>query len=123
MSKFAKTEKTDEKEKPSISFKAPKGTLQKDEKPKAAAKEAPKKVAPAANAKGAKPAKKEAAAKSEDNRKIKVLAKENPKREGSESHKRFALYSKHSTVASFLAAGGTSADLRYDEKAGHIEVG
>ena len=54
--------------------------------------------------------------------KITVLAKENPKREGSASFKRFALYSKHKTVESFLKAGGTSGDLRYDMDAKYIKV-
>ena len=55
--------------------------------------------------------------------KITLLTKENPKREGSEAHKRFALYSKHNTVESFLKAGGTSPDLNFDVKHGHIKIG
>lgn len=71
-----------------------------------------------------KVAKKEASEKSEDTRKIKVLVKENPKREGSDSFKRFALYSDKAikTVADFIAAGGTSADVRYDAAKGYIQV-
>lgn len=68
------------------------------------------------------PAKKEPKEAAEDTRKITLITKENPKREGSAAFERFALYSKHKTVQSFIEAGGSSADLRYDEKAGHIKV-
>ena len=53
---------------------------------------------------------------------IKLLVKENPKREGSSSYKRFALYGKSATVADFLKAGGTRADLAWDEKRKFIQV-
>lgn len=58
----------------------------------------------------------------EDKRKITLITKDNPKREGSAAFDRFELYKKHKTVAAFYEAGGSSADLRYDEKAGHIKV-
>lgn len=54
--------------------------------------------------------------------KITVLAKENPKREGSEAHKVFGLYRKHRTVADFLKAGGTTAHLRWDSGHGFIRI-
>lgn len=54
--------------------------------------------------------------------KIKVLAKENPKRAGSASFKRFALYEKSATVAEFLKAGGTAGDLHYDSVHEYIKV-
>ena len=54
--------------------------------------------------------------------KITLLAKENPKRAGSAAHKRFALYSKHTTVAAFLKAGGTRADLRWDAEHKFINI-
>lgn len=54
--------------------------------------------------------------------KIKLLVKENPKREGSSSYKRFALYSKSATVADFLKAGGTRADLAWDKSRKFISV-
>lgn len=60
--------------------------------------------------------------KEKDTRKITLLTKENPKREGSASYERFELYRKAKTVADFLEAGGTTADIRYDEAAGHIKV-
>ncbi len=54
---------------------------------------------------------------------IKVLAKENPKRAGSESFKRFALYAKNKTVGAFLKAGGSRSDLRYDSEHKFISIG
>lgn len=72
----------------------------------AAAKPAKKAVV----AKEAKPSKKEDTGA----KKIKVLVKENPKREGSASFKTFALYAKSKTVAEFIKAGGTMADIRWD---------
>lgn len=75
-----------------------------------------------APAKGKTPPKKEAANAGPDNRKITLVTKENPKREGSASHARFELYRKAKTVQAFIDAGGTSGDIRYDEKAGHITV-
>lgn len=52
--------------------------------------------------------------------KIKVLAKENPKR-GSAAE-RFALYKNGMTVDEYIAAGGTRADVNWDTKQGFIEV-
>lgn len=46
--------------------------------------------------------------------KIALLVKENPKRKGSASHKRFALYRNGMTTDAFLKAGGTRSDLRWD---------
>lgn len=57
-----------------------------------------------------------------DDLSITVLVSENPKRQGSASFDRFALYTKHKTVSKFLAAGGTSADLRYDEDKKFIKL-
>lgn len=66
----------------------------------------------------------ERAPREADTRKIKILTekKANPKREGSASYDRFELYRDSKTVADFVAAGGSTADIRYDEKAGYIEV-
>lgn len=73
--------------------------------------------------KSLKPSKKELASKAgPDTRKITLVTKENPKREGTESYKRFELYKKAKTVQAFLDAGGTAADVRFDTKAGHIKV-
>lgn len=83
-----------------------------------------------------KPAAKKAAAKqpSEGGRKgrapawpletkVKVLVSENPKRAGSASYDRFALYGKGTTVGAFLEAGGTSADLHWDSEHEYISIG
>lgn len=53
---------------------------------------------------------------------IKLLVKENPKRKGSASHKRFALYRNGMTVEKFLATGGTRSDLRWDTAHNFITV-
>lgn len=45
---------------------------------------------------------------------VTVLVPSNPKREGSEAHKRFALYQNGMTVKAFLDAGGTMADVTWD---------
>lgn len=49
--------------------------------------------------------------------------KKNPKREGSASHARFALYFGAKTVGEFVAAGGTRADLRWDLEHGFVKIG
>lgn len=54
--------------------------------------------------------------------KITVLVEENPKREGTAAHARFALYTKHKTVASFIAAGGTTADVHHDTTHNFIKI-
>ena len=46
----------------------------------------------------------------------------NPKRAGSKSADRFALYKDGMTTKEFLEAGGTSADLSYDNAKGFIEI-
>ncbi len=57
-----------------------------------------------------------------DTRKITLLVKENPKRAGSDSHKRFSLYKTAKTVADFLKAGGTSSDISWDADHKFIKV-
>ena len=52
-------------------------------------------------------------AKYPDAAKIRVLVKENPKREGTQSHKIFSLYSKSGTVENFLKAGGKRTDVAW----------
>lgn len=71
--------------------------------------------------KAEKPAK-EKAERGPDNRKLKLLVKENPKREGSTSYDRFEFYRGAKTVQAFLDAGGTLADVKHDEAKGYIEV-
>ena len=57
-----------------------------------------------------------------DNQKIKLLSATNPKRAGSASFDRFELYKTAKTTDEFLAKGGRTGDLRYDEAAGFIEL-
>ena len=54
---------------------------------------------------------------------INLLATENPKRVGSASFDRFALYQDGMTVAEYLEAGGWRSDLRWDSKRGFIALG
>jgi hypothetical protein len=46
----------------------------------------------------------------------------NPKREGSQTYARFNLYQTGMTVGEFLAAGGKSVDIAWDEAHGFIKV-
>lgn len=56
-------------------------------------------------------------------RKITLLVKENPKREGSASHARYELYRKAKTIGAYVEAGGVMPDIAYDEAKGFISVG
>ena len=62
-----------------------------------------------------------------DDAKITILTedKKNPKREGTAAHARFALYRDGMTVAEFIKAGGTRADLAWDSAAsrGLVKIG
>lgn len=53
---------------------------------------------------------------------IRILAESNPKKPGSESHTRFALYQDGMTVQAFLDAGGRKADLSWDQEKGFISI-
>lgn len=55
--------------------------------------------------------------------KIRMLVKENPKREGSKAHGIFELLKKSKTVADFYAAGGGAANLTWNVNHGTITVG
>lgn len=57
-----------------------------------------------------------------DEAKIKLLVKENPKRQGTASFKRFALYGRCKTVGEFIAKGGKHADLAWDGAHGYVKV-
>lgn len=90
---------------------------------KAAAVEA--KAAPAKSTKKAAPAPVEKAGPGRksafnDGMKITVLVKENPKR--AKAAERFALYKNGLTIADYVAAGGTLADVRWDVKQSFISV-
>ena len=57
-----------------------------------------------------------------DGAKIVVLAGENPKREGSEAHGRFALYRSGMKVSTFIEKGGRRIDLAYDAAKEYIRI-
>ena len=61
-------------------------------------------------------------AKPGDDRKIVVLAEKNPKRPGTASYKRFALYKKAATVGEYLELGGNRTDLKWDQQRKHIKL-
>lgn len=108
---------------------APSSKKAKKETPVATAKTAPKtaekapaKSAPKIAAKSDGSGRRGRAPGHGDADTIKMLVKDNPKREGSAAYKRFELYRKHATVATFLKAGGTRSDLRYDSEHKHITI-
>lgn len=53
---------------------------------------------------------------------IRMMVAENPKRPGSASHSRFALYRDGMTVSEFTAAGGKRVDVRWDVDHGFIAL-
>lgn len=53
---------------------------------------------------------------------IELLRLENPKRKGSKSAARFALYTNGMTVAEFIKAGGTRGDINWDVAHEHIKL-
>lgn len=55
-------------------------------------------------------------------KKITLISEKNPKREGSKSHKRFALYKNGMTVGEFVDAGGLFADLAWDSERGFVSI-
>lgn len=99
----------------------------KEMKGKKAVAKAPEKTATPAKKTTAKAAPAKASrgrtATNGDAEAIKLIVKDNPKRPGSASFKRFALYAKSKTVGAFLKAGGSRADLRYDTEHKYITVG
>ena len=66
---------------------------------------------------------KERAARIDKNLTITVLAEANPKREGSASFDRFELYQDGMTIAEFVEAGGSIADVHNDVAKGYISIG
>lgn len=54
--------------------------------------------------------------------KIKLLVKENPKREGSASYDRYELYRTAKTIGQFVEGGGKLADIKYDSEREFISV-
>lgn len=114
MAKFAKKSKQATEDTP-FNAEASEGKAPKKASKKSAVKKATGVVK--------KASKKEATSEvAPDTRKIKLLVKENPKREGSAAYERFELYSSSKTVQDFKDAGGKAADLTHDEQKGFIEV-
>jgi len=60
--------------------------------------------------------------KAADTRKIKLLVKENPKREGTKAHTKYELYRTSKTVAEFISGGGSLSALKYDADKQFIEL-
>jgi hypothetical protein len=89
-------------------------------KPKS--KPAPKKATPAKKPAPAKKAPPPRKAKYTDDMAIKVLAKENPYREGSKKAEQFALLKSGMTVRDFIKKGGTRGRLSAMVKFGRISV-
>ena len=103
---------------------------------KAAAKKAPAKKLAKGTGKGkAAPAKKQNAKAAaadgarrgrkssfEEGQKIKVLVKDNPKREGTSAYDTFEQLKKSKTVGDFFANGGSSASLHWNIERGYIEI-
>jgi hypothetical protein len=57
-----------------------------------------------------------------DDRVVRLIATDNPKRPGSASHARFALYRDGMSVQEFCRLGGTRADVKWDAERGYISV-
>jgi lipoprotein-anchoring transpeptidase ErfK/SrfK len=57
-----------------------------------------------------------------DDQVVTYVAAENPKREGTDTHERFKLYSKGKTVSQLLGAGVRREDLIWDVKKGFVEI-
>jgi hypothetical protein len=53
---------------------------------------------------------------------IKLLATDNPKRKGTLSFDRFALYRDGITIADYVKAGGRSGDIKHDISMKYIEL-
>jgi hypothetical protein len=92
----------------------------KPRRTKKAAKAAPKKKA--ASKKRAAPTKR--AAPANGDAVIKIVTKENPRREGSEQHRRYAKLLRwgNKKVADYLESGGDRDCLSYAVKQGHAQL-
>ena len=119
--KLAKVGATDTKSKKILAKANIKAVESTDEDEKPAKGKAVKAAKEAKPAKAVK-APKEKKEKAVDNRKIKLLVKENPKREGTAAYDKFALYKTSKTVAEFIEAGGSLSAIKYDSEKQFIEV-
>lgn len=57
-----------------------------------------------------------------EGKKVRLLVKENPRRTNTRAWDTYALYKDGMLVETFIKAGGTVGDLRWDEKRKHIEL-
>lgn len=57
-----------------------------------------------------------------DPRKITFVSDVNPKKEGSASHARFALYKVGMSIDEFVQAGGTLGDVKWDAERNYIKI-
>lgn len=55
-------------------------------------------------------------------REIQVLVEANPKREGTKSYERFAIYADGMSTEEFKRLGGRAKDLKWDERHGFIQL-
>lgn len=110
-----KATKTAGKAAPAKATKLAKGTGKKAAAPAKAAKSAGKKAQADGGRRGRKGA-------FDESQKIKVLVKDNPKREGTTSYDTFELLKKSKTVGDFFANGGGSHNLHWNIERGYIEV-
>lgn len=53
---------------------------------------------------------------------ITILVMDNPKRKGTLTFDRFALYKDGMTVAEYVAAGGRTGDVNFDVEQGYISL-
>lgn len=100
---------------PAKATKLAKGTGKKAAAPSKATKGAGKKAQADGGRRGRKGA-------FNESQKIKVLVKDNPKREGTASYDTFELLKKSKTVGDFFANGGGSHNLHWNIERGYIEV-
>lgn len=88
----------------------------------AAKKPAAKDTDPKAHVAGVSAAKAKGNGGFDDEQKISWLVKENPRRGGSDTHRRFAKYFGSKTVGEYFKKGGTAGDLRWDVKHKYLTV-
>ena len=55
-----------------------------------------------------------------DDTKLSWTITSNPKRPSGKAHQRFEAYLGKTTISDYLAAGGTMADLKYDNAKGYV---
>lgn len=120
--KAAKVEKATKPTKATKPAKAEKATKLAKGSGKAAAAKAPAKGAGKAAAKPQDGARRGRKGAFDEGQKIKVLVKDNPKRQGTASYETFELLKKSKTVGEFFAAGGGSHNLHWNIERGYIEV-